>query len=246
MNVADDGICPKCSSIYGPLRNVHVHDCVIRSRSSAIKFGSNTDLEMSNLLFENIVIWDSNRGLGIQQRSAGNITNVTYRNISIETRYTAPRWWGNGEPIWITSEPRTPYPTGVVGFVSNITFQDIRAVSENGALITGRNHTLHGITLERVSITIKSSTDYLQRQPQPPITLIGKDYRPAMDEFWLNRIPSAINGIRLEEAGAVVASGVSVQFDDSQSYYGDCVSMDPATSLSGDVECSQHGFLSAS
>ena len=35
---------------------------------------------------------DSNAGLSIQQRSQGNITNVTFSNIVVETRYNAPRW----------------------------------------------------------------------------------------------------------------------------------------------------------
>ena len=49
---------------------------------------------MSDILFENITIYDSNRGIGIQQRGPGNITNVTYKNIKIETRWNAVRWWG--------------------------------------------------------------------------------------------------------------------------------------------------------
>ena len=36
---------------------------------------------------------DSNAGLSIQQRSQGNITNVTFSNIVVETRYNAPRWY---------------------------------------------------------------------------------------------------------------------------------------------------------
>ncbi len=68
------------------VQNVYVHNCTIRSRSSAIKFGSNTDMDMFDIVFDNITIWDSNRGLGIQQRSGGNIYNVTYSNINIETR----------------------------------------------------------------------------------------------------------------------------------------------------------------
>jgi hypothetical protein len=193
---------------------------------------------MSHMLFENITIWDSNRGLGIQQRSAGNISFITYRNISIETRYTAPRWWGNGEPIWITSEPRTLDPSGVVGYVSDIQFLDIRIVSENGVLITGRNHSLHRITLANVSLKLRKATDYLERKPNPDIVLIGKDYRPALDEIGLNRIPSPISGIRFENAKEVSLKSVQVSFDDAQKYYGDCVSIDPSSTVSqNDVTC---------
>ena len=53
----------------GPLANLHVHNCTIRSKSHAIKFGSNTDEDMHDIVFDNIEIVDSNSGLSIQQRS---------------------------------------------------------------------------------------------------------------------------------------------------------------------------------
>ena len=44
-------------------------------------------MDMSNIVFDNITVWDSNGGLSIQQRSAGNIRNVTWSNIRpVESR----------------------------------------------------------------------------------------------------------------------------------------------------------------
>lgn len=59
---------------------------IIRSKSHAIKFGSNTDEDMYNIVFDNITIFDSNGGLSIQQRGQGDIYNVTWSNIVMETR----------------------------------------------------------------------------------------------------------------------------------------------------------------
>ena len=39
-SVADDGICPKANAV--PLRGLTVRNTTVRSRSGAIKFGSNT------------------------------------------------------------------------------------------------------------------------------------------------------------------------------------------------------------
>lgn len=41
-----------------------------------------------NIVFDNITVFDSNSGLAIQQRSGGNIYNVTWSNIVVQTRYT--------------------------------------------------------------------------------------------------------------------------------------------------------------
>ena len=133
INVADDGICPKADASMGPMTNLYVKNVTIRSKSHAIKFGSNTDTLMSNIVFDNITIWDSNGGLSIQQRSQGDIRNVTWSNIKIETRYEAARWWGNGEWLGITNSPRN-LPCGNI---RNMKFINITGRSENGGLSHG-------------------------------------------------------------------------------------------------------------
>jgi len=83
VSTGDDGICPKTSAGWGPLRNLTVYNCTVRSRSSALKFGSATDDDISDVLFENITIGLSHRGIGIQLRDKGNIYNIKYKNIFI-------------------------------------------------------------------------------------------------------------------------------------------------------------------
>lgn len=58
-----------------------------RSHSHAIKFGSNTDTDMSDIVFDNITIWDSNGGLAIQQRSEGNTlpSKPLYHTLTLES-----------------------------------------------------------------------------------------------------------------------------------------------------------------
>lgn len=165
INTADDGVCPKTTAEFGPLRNLVVRNTTIRSKSHAIKFGSNTDAEMSDIIFENITIWDSNSGLSIQQRSGGNIHNVTYRNINIETRYVAPRWWGNGEWLSITAEKR--HPTDQIGRTYDIVFENINAVSENGGLISGRLNGVQGLIMRHITVELAQWSNYSTGQGPP-------------------------------------------------------------------------------
>lgn len=46
------------------IQSVTISRCCFRS--SAIKFGSTTPVDIHDLLFDDIVIWDSNAGLSIQ------------------------------------------------------------------------------------------------------------------------------------------------------------------------------------
>ena len=64
------------------------------------------------------------------------------------------RWWGSGEAIWVTSMPRA---VGLpIGTISNVTFQNITAVSQNSVLLSGLapGNVVQGVTLQNVNITI--------------------------------------------------------------------------------------------
>ncbi len=166
INVADDGICPKSSKGYGPLRNLIVKNCTVRSKSHAVKFGSNCDDEMSDVLFEDITIWDSNSGIGIQQRSQGDIHNITYRNINIETRYVSPRWWGNGEWMVITAEKRHEEDT--IGRTYDILMENIQVRSENGGIISGKVNGIQNVIMRNVSVYIDAWSNYSTDNPDRP------------------------------------------------------------------------------
>ena len=163
----------------GPLKDFVVRNTTVRSHSHAIKFGSNCDTDMYNVLFENVTIWDSNGGMSIQQRSQGNITNITFANIRVETRYEAPRWWyvffflglrishththtqtnrGNGEWLAITNSPRdNGY---AVGQIRGLKFINITGRSENGGILSGISGGAHNVLFENVFIKIETFGNY--------------------------------------------------------------------------------------
>lgn len=78
IDTGDDAICPK--STTGPVYNLTATNCWIRTKSCAIKFGSASFFDFNRLVFDNITIVDSHRGLGMQIRDGG--TNLQLAIVS--------------------------------------------------------------------------------------------------------------------------------------------------------------------
>ncbi|RZC71063.1 hypothetical protein C5167_034264 [Papaver somniferum] len=114
INTGDDAICPKTST--GPVHNLTVSNSWIRTKSSAIKLGSASWYDFKGLLFDNITIVDSHRGLALQLRDG-----VQQENPEDITE----------NPIYITENPEDntanpEYITGnQEGNASDITFSNI-------------------------------------------------------------------------------------------------------------------------
>lgn len=69
IDTGDDAICPKSST--GPVYNLTATDSWIRTKSCAIKFGSASFFDFSKHYYNNITIFESHRGLGMQIRDGG-------------------------------------------------------------------------------------------------------------------------------------------------------------------------------
>ncbi|GAB4851573.1 hypothetical protein Ancab_030975 [Ancistrocladus abbreviatus] len=157
INTGDDAICPK--TYNGPLYNLTATDCWIRTKSSAIKLGSASWFDFRGLLFDNITIFDSHRGLGLQIRDGGNVSDVTFSNIKISTRYYDLSWWGRAEPIYVTTCPRDSGSNA--GTISSLRFINITAVSENGVFLSGTGGgVVSNLKFSNVSFTYKRWTNY--------------------------------------------------------------------------------------
>lgn len=93
----DDCICLKNRrefEEYGPCENIVVTNCIMTSRSCAIKIGSENMDKIDNVLFNNCIIKGSNRGIGIQNRDEGTVTNVVFSNMLVDCRFFSDVWWG--------------------------------------------------------------------------------------------------------------------------------------------------------
>jgi len=137
----------------GYAENVTVTNCVLQSRSSGIRVGYGAN-PIRNCTFSNIIIYDSNRGIGVFSRDKGTIENILFSDFVICTRLHSGHWWGHGEPIHVSAIRQDP---GIpAGEIKNIRFRNIIAHSETGILIYGTKESpVTGLLLEDVSLHIQ-------------------------------------------------------------------------------------------
>ena len=171
----DDCICLKNRreyEQYGPCQDIVVTNCVMTSRSCAVKIGSENMDSISRVLFDNCIITDSNRGIGIQNRDEGTVTDVTFSNMTVDCHLFSDVWWGKSEPIYVTSYPRAVgnhkdagwrFPKGstkgACGEVSRIRFHNIASTSENGIFLgCDTPGKVRDITIDNVDLNLVKTT----------------------------------------------------------------------------------------
>ena len=211
----DDCICLKNRREwrqYGSCHDIVVSNCVMASRSCAIKIGSENMDSIYNVSIDNCIIRNSNRGLGIQNRDEGTVTRVSFSNIMMDLKLWSDVWWGKAEPIYVTSYPRANgnhkdanwrFPKGETvgrcGEVSYIWFNNIQAVSENGCFIGGD-------TPDKVNnIYLNNVTLDLHRRTQYPNGIYDK--RPCRDDQF---VTGRVYGVYIEQAQNVKVEGLQV------------------------------------
>lgn len=173
----DDCICLKNRrefEEYGPCEDIVVTNCVMTSRSCAVKIGSENMDSINRVLFDNCIITDSNRGIGIQNRDEGTVTDVTFSNMIVDCHLFSDVWWGKSEPIYVTSYPRAVgnhkdagwrFPKdaikGKCGEVSDIRFHNISSTSENGIFLgCDAPGKIHDITIDNVTLKLVKTTGW--------------------------------------------------------------------------------------
>ena len=212
----DDCICLKNrreTEKYGSCHDIVVTNCVMTSRSCAIKIGSENMDSIYNVLFDNCIIRASNRGLGIQNRDEGTVTDVVFSNIMLDCQLWSDVWWGKAEPIYVTSYPRANgnhkdanwrFPKGQVegrcGEVSRIWFNNIQATSENGCFIGGDTaEKVHHIYFNNVNLLLHKTTPYEGGV---------YDKRPCKGEGF---VKGKVYGVYVDTASSIFIDGLHVE-----------------------------------
>lgn len=161
---ADDAIVLKTTEAfkqYGSCENILVENCELISTSAAIKFGTESVSDFKNITFRKCNIHHSNRGISLQLRDCGNISDVTFEDITINTRrFSAIHWWGRAEAIAITGVRRNKDTQ--LGQISNVHFKGIQTKGENGILIYGEDN-IRNISFEDVDVKIEKTTDWAKQ-----------------------------------------------------------------------------------
>lgn len=220
----DDCICLKNRREYeafGACEDIVISNCTMTSSSCAIKIGSENMDRISRVSINNCNIKGSNRGLGIQNRDEGTVSDVIFSNILVESHLFSDVWWGKSEPIYITAYRRATTNNkdagwrlpkgrteGKVGEVRNIYFSNIRCTGEGGVYVSAESpDKVSGIYFDEVSVFINKTT----QQPGGVY-----DRRPSNVEG-LVKSPTA--GFYLENVGAVSIQNSWVRWGDNKAEY---------------------------
>jgi len=141
------------------------------SRSCAIKLGSENTAAIRHVVFSNCIIRASNRGVGIQNRDEGSVSDVLFSNMLIESRLFSDVWWGKAEPIYVTAYRRAatggidanprfaPGQTeGQVGPVHDIYFSNLKCQSENGIFVSGETGKISDLYFDQIDMRLDKTT----------------------------------------------------------------------------------------
>ncbi|MBC7368182.1 MAG: hypothetical protein H7343_15445 [Undibacterium sp.] len=142
---------------YGPRENIVVSNCILKTRSTALKIGTETVNDIRNVVFSNCVVRDSHRAVGFWLRDPGSIENVVVSNRVSETRIHPKIWWGGAEAIYVSAHARTP--GAKIGTLRNLRFSHILARGEVGVFIQGSSECIpEDVHLNDVSVTLAKTT----------------------------------------------------------------------------------------
>jgi len=154
ISTADDGICLKTTrraSGIGRMSGVVVRRCKVRSRSCALKIGTESFGNITDVVFEDCEVVDSNRALGVFSRDGGAISGIRYSRIGVECHETPVGFWGSGEAITVTAVDRRPERPA--GPVSGIVFEDISGTMEGAiTLVATAPAGIHDVRLQRIGL----------------------------------------------------------------------------------------------
>jgi polygalacturonase len=186
IECGDDAIVVKATrqtENYGPSANITVTDCVMKTKDSALKIGTETTDDVHHIRFERCRAASCCRGLTIQLRDEGNVYNIDFNDIQFNSQYQAAPWWGRGEAISLTAIPRAP---GVkVGRIHDVHVRNVTARSENSVRIEGVPESrIAAITLENLNLTLDRWTTYpgpvFDNRPTTVAEPIEKHHTPAI------------------------------------------------------------------
>ena len=144
---------------YGACGNIRAADCVLQTQDSGVKIGTHCHQDIYKVRFERCEIKTSSRGIAIQMRDEGNVSDIEFRDIKLVSRYYSNPWWGRGEAVSLTAHPRTPQMK--MGTLRGLRVANVTGRAENSVRVSGsRECRIRDVTLENVAMTLDRWTRY--------------------------------------------------------------------------------------
>jgi polygalacturonase len=222
------------SSMY----NITLDNMDLQSTSAGIKvsaYEANSTGDMYNMIFRNIRITDTHRGVCVAPRwGTGTISNLLFEQMNIETRFFGLDWWGSAEPIYVTGLSTNADRTWT-GILKNVTFRNIVAKGEQGFIVRGNTSILENIYFQNISLTIDRWSNVTEHP--------SHDYRPSQEPqmAW-----AKVDGIFAMDINGFYLDHINIEFKQpKQYYYGECLNITNVTQMiKTDIQCSNFVLLS--
>ena len=209
VSTGDDAIVVKSTAPmarrYGPSENITISGCVLHSRDSALKIGTETWGDIRNIVLSDCVVDRCSRGIGIWVRDGGTVENIQVHHLTGSTRRYAdaydipgaPGWWGKGEPLFVSCTPRKGSDRKP-GRIRNISMDHVQLTCESCVFLGGEEDSpIEHVRLSDLDLTFRHTG-----------TQKGGlfDEQPSARHVYPHRIPAlyarSVHGLTLRDSQA--------------------------------------------
>lgn len=132
LSAADDALCIKTTAkpvhLQRKAQQIVITNCLLRSKSCALKIGTETFADIEDISVSNCAIYDSNRGIGLISRDGGAFRRIQFSNITFQCLAAHPCHWGKADPVFISVRYRDPAIEP--GRIETVQFSQLSGISE--------------------------------------------------------------------------------------------------------------------
>lgn len=164
VDTGDDALCIKTTKGNGtphPCKWLTITNCVLRSSSAALKIGTESYYDFSDIAISNCVINGANRGINIIVRDGATVEKIVISNMIVNTERKATFWWGNGDPLWFIVYKRGDRTSG--GVIKDVMLSNILANGQSGVRIENIDGTIENITLRDFKLQMEPEAAFDKR-----------------------------------------------------------------------------------
>lgn len=137
----------------GPCTDVIISNCILSTRSRGVLIWAN-DFDIERILISSNIFKHCNRGINVIYNN-GDVRDIIVNNCIIDTYITTGNWWGKGEPIVMLHKDLSKNREKSTNVIENITFSDIRSISEGGVVIWSEiPGSIRNITIRNFDLTL--------------------------------------------------------------------------------------------
>ncbi|MBQ6036895.1 MAG: right-handed parallel beta-helix repeat-containing protein [Lachnospiraceae bacterium] len=161
ITAGDDCIVIKTTQPNAPCRNITVTNCVLETSCAAIKIGTESHSDFSDLRFSNITIRNTTVGCGLFVKDGATMERISFHNISYT--YADKEHQKTSIPMYIDVEKR--HDNSRLGRVRDISFTNWHIASDvNCVFQSVPESPIQNVTLSNITIRAKKEADRSIRQ----------------------------------------------------------------------------------